>query len=204
MSLAEAGAKVRQLTERFKAGDTDSVNAFRDLLAFVLGQTVLDDSGAVRVVSGPRPESWLIGGWNPHTPDPLPLTNGHFLRLYVKLFRQSCEDKTHRLKVEASAYQYQLDKAGENWTFRYDYIRDPNNEYPASHVQIRGTLTADVLDQGRTLERVHFPTRRMSIESIIRLLIQDFKVPPKTDASFWRPLLEESLRSFHEIAHETL
>jgi hypothetical protein len=101
-------------------------------------------------------------------------------------------------------YQYQGDQAGRDWVFRYDYIRDPRDHHPASHLQVRGALHTPVLPADKPLERVHFPTRRMSIEAIVRLLIQEFGVPPKRNDTFWRPLLTESTRLFYEIAHETL
>ena len=71
--------------------------------------------------------------------------------------------------------------------------------YPACHLQLRGTLieTGDV-------ERVHFPTHRVSLEAVVRLLIEEFNVPTRTPAEFWRPLLAESEAIFLDIAHQSL
>jgi hypothetical protein len=49
---------------------------------------------------------------------------------------------------------------------------------------------------------VHFPTRRMSIESVLRLLITQYHVPPNSGAEIWRPMLAEAEHMFQEIAHE--
>lgn len=130
------------------------------------------------------------------------LRDDRFLRLSMKLFREPHEERTHRLKVVAASYQYQADKAGKQWLFRYDYARDPGNEYPANHLQINGTLThSEVLPSGRPLSRLHFPTDRVSIEAVIRLLILEFNVPPARDEDYWRPLLTASERAFQTIAH---
>lgn len=52
-------------------------------------------------------------------------------------------------------------------------------------------------------QRIHFPTRRVSLEAVIRLLIQEFKVPPRKPAEFWRSLLSESEAIFLDIAHQS-
>lgn len=158
----------------------------------------------MRAVSGPRANSWVVGGWDPRAYEPLPLTNGHFLRVSIKLFREPYNGG-HRLKVEASSYQYQSDDMGKHWIFRYDYVRDnPNNPHPESHLHVQGDLHADgALPKGKPLGRVHFPSRRMPIEAVIRLLIREFGVPARTKDEFWEPLLAESEDPFREIAHET-
>ena len=61
------------------------------------------------------------------------------------------------MKVRSSSFQYQLDPGGDEWIFRYDYLRNPPEPYPASHLQIRGMLIGL---RDLNLERVHFPTQR--------------------------------------------
>jgi hypothetical protein len=203
LQLDLALAKVRELTADYKSGKVESFDAFRDLAQLLLGETVLADEGAVRLVRGPRGESGVLSGRTGSSP--LPLRDGRFLRLAIKLFRAQHDDGSHRIKVEATSYQYQADPDGDRWIFRYDYIREPGNEHPASHLQIRGNLhEPDALPAAATLERVHFPTRRISLEAVIRLLAQDFNVPCSRDGEYWRPLLMESAAAFHEIAHDTI
>ena len=188
------------------AGGPDAIEAFRQLLSFLLSKTILDKSGAVRTILGPRADSGVISGWgsDPLSLSPLPLTNAYFLRLTVRVYREKQEDGSYKLKVSSSSYQYQRDasEGSEDWIFRYDYIRDPGHKHPESHCHVRGNLLSGEVLGEKPLQRVHFPTRRMSIESIIQLLIQDFGVPANTDASFWKELLNESVSEFHKIAHE--
>ena len=105
------------------------------------------------------------------------------------------------MKVRSSSFQYQLDPGGDEWIFRYDYLRNPPEPYPASHLQIRGMLIGL---RDLNLERVHFPTHRVSLEAVVRLLIEEFGVPAHADAEFWRPALAESEAVFLGIHDRSL
>lgn len=172
--------------------------AFRDLVSLILNCTILHPSGGVQIASGPG-QDFVLGGWKGPI-DPLPLTNGLFLRVSMTLYREGT-DQGPRVKVRSSSYQYQLDREGEQPIFRYDYFRFPRKQYPASHLQIYGTLAyAQQVD----LDRVHFPTHRVSLEAVIRSLIEEFGVQSRTQPEFWRPLLAESEATFLGIHHRSL
>lgn len=196
-------AEVRELTNRYKAGRQDAFDAFRELASRLLHLTVLYPGGGVRLASGPRgPETLALGGWG-GPDDPLPLNDGRSLRLSVVLYLEPFQDG-HRLKVEESSYQYQMDRGGERWIFRYDYLRHPPSPHPAAHLQVRGELAEHCLPERTPLERIHFPTGRVSLEAIIRLLADQFDVPCNRPAELWRPVLAESEGAFLEIAHRPL
>jgi hypothetical protein len=195
-------AEARALTERFKAGGQDSFNAFLELVSLLFNVTVLHWTGATRLTTGQRANTAVLGGWSGPT-DPLPLTNGHFLRLSMVLYLENTSAGS-RLKVEEASYQYQLDQQGDRWVFRYDYLRFPPAPHPASHFQIRGQLTEPCLPEGQPLERIHFPVGRLSLEAVIRLLIDQFGVPSREQPDVWRPVLAETERLFLEIAHRAL
>lgn len=196
----DALGEVRALTSRYQAGGRDALEAFRDLVALLLGLTILAPRGAVRLFADPRRREWsmALGGWQ--TPgDPSPLRDGRFLRLSMSLYREPGPAGT-RPKVEKSGMQYQADAEGERWIFRYDYLRHPPDPHPAAHVQVRGTLAEPVL-AAAPLARVHFPTMRVSLEAVIRLLAEDFKVPCRTAPDVWRPVLAASEAAFLAILH---
>lgn len=133
----------------------------------------------------------MIGG-SPLRTDPIPLNNGHYLRLTISLFLES-----GKLKVDKSSYQYQLDpEKTSRWIFRYDYARVPLDVYPPSHLQINGLLReqASVL---LGLPDIHFPVNRISLEAVIRILIEQFKIKCN-DPKHWYKVLEESERLFME------
>ena len=56
------------------------------------------------------------------------------------------------------------------------------------------------------LDRSPFPnpTQRISLEAVIRLLIEQFGVPANQPPDIWRPMLTESEAAFLEIAHRSL
>lgn len=195
-------AEARALTERYRAGGQDALDAFLELVSLLLNLTILDPAGAVRYSTGPRPNVAVLGGWRGPT-DPLPLTNGHFLRLTMVVYLELTEPGS-RLKVAESSYQYQLDRYGEQWVFRYDYLRRPPPPYPASHLQIRGNLIERCLPDDLPLSRVHFPVGRLSLEAVIRLLVDQLGVRSREGPEVWRPVLAETERAFLEIAHRAL
>lgn len=204
MSLPDLLAQIRQLTERYKAGRVpDSFDAFRDLVSLLFSHTILDRNQGLRLFKGQQQEdSRVLSGWTPF--EPLRLINGRYLSLSMTLFREKT-DKGPRIKVASSRYQYQLDQLGEAWVFRYDYARESPNQHPSNHLHIRGTLIEGAcLPEKILLEHIHFSTDRVSFESIIRLLIEQFGVVPNSPQEIWRPMLAESERLFKDIAHKSL
>lgn len=194
--------RVRDLSAAFLSGEPRGFGAFRELTDLLLRRTVLHPSGGVRETEGPRSDTRVVGGWRGPL-DPLPLTNGRYLRLSLTLFREETE-YGHRIKVADSAYQYQADREGTDWMFRYDFLRDPPAPHPSSHLQLNAPIANGWLPAGMPLSRVHFPTDRISFEAVIRLLIDQFGVPPNEPPGVWRPLLAESEALFLGIRHRTL
>ena len=195
--------EVRTLTHRYKAGkNPDSFLAFRDLIQLLLGNTILPTGASARLSKGPRKDAYVVGG-NGGPTDSLPLMDGRFLRLTMRLFLTATNDG-QRVKVESSSFQYQTDKTGDRWIFRYDYVRSAPDQHPSAHAHIRGSLAEPCLAAKQALEDVHFPTQRVSLESVIRLLIEQFNVPSTYPTEVWRPLLAESEALFLAIAHQSL
>lgn len=197
--------EVRRLTEEFKGGGRHAFSAFRDLAQLILTATVVPVTAYIGLYSGPRgPVSAVVLGGMSAPLAPLPLNDGRHLRLTMTLYLAPRSEEG-RVKVEKAAIQYQVDPepGTSRWVFRYDYIRDPRDHHPPSHVQIRGQLTEkECLPDGVPLERIHFPTARMSLEAIVRLLADQFGVPCNKPPKVWRALLAESERAFLQIAHQ--
>lgn len=187
-------AVVRALTQDCRAADRRCLVAWRDLAALLLTRTVLAEGVAPRLYAfGASRDRGSLGGVT-RIGAPLRLRDRGYLRLSMAM-----EIRHGRFLVAESSYQYQHDEDDRRWVFRYDYRRNPNDPYPGAHLQVRGALEEPTAD-GRALERVHFPTGRVSLESVIRLLVEEFRVPCGLPLEVWRPLLEESERLFHEHA----
>jgi len=77
--------------------------------------------------------------------------------------------------------------------------------YPQAHLQINAELVVgDIRPPKGSLAHVHFPTRRMPFEGIIRLLAEaeQFGVPCADPPEVWRPLLATAEAEFLAIAHD--
>lgn len=178
-------------------GGEQAFEAFAELANLLLRLTVLDPSGGVRLLRDQRNPSWrVMTGWSLNRP--LPLRDGNYLRMNVALYLSD----DGLMRVKDSDYQYQLDEESEAWIFRYDYFRKAVNPDPPAHLQVRGDLLEGILPESRPLERVHFPTARVSLESVVRLLVDSFDVPCATPREEWSPALALSEELFYEIAHQ--
>lgn len=204
--------EVRQLSADYRQG---RIEPFRDLIQFLLSRTILarnDPGPRLYYPRGRRDRADLAGQGQPQ--NPLPLRDGRFLKIGIGLFTEST-DKGNRVKASNSAVQYQTDSDPDtkNWIFRYDYIREPSKAYegskpypfPTAHLQVNANLVAAnvALPKGALLH-IHFPTRRMPFEGVIRLLAEpdQFGVPTNAPPEVWRPLLAASEAEFLQIAHE--
>lgn len=192
--------RIRELTRQYRSGTPESFAAFRELVQLLLQVTVLSGTVGVRLTGGPRGDRRIVEGAAVADQSVARLNDGLYLRLSIVLYREPHEGG-YRLKVEQASYQYQLDETGDRWVFRYDYRREPADQHPATHLQVRGWLAEHVSPYRGVLDRVHFPAGRMSIEAVIRLLIEQFAVATNTAPEVWRPVLAESELSFEEIAH---
>jgi hypothetical protein len=163
--------------------------------------------GGVQLFKGQEVgERYVLTGWNG---EPIPLNDGCYLRLAISLYLGDSPEKGLKdvLKVRKASFQYQVDLAGDQWIFRYDYLREQQEAglHPQAHLQLRGTLTEDgVLPPNQALERVHFPTGRFSLEAALRLLADQFGVACNAEPELWRPALALSERAFIEIAHQPI
>lgn len=195
--------RARELTKQYLDGGTASFGAFRELIQFLLDLTVIPPAGAVKAEIGPRKkrDRAVISGRL--ADGVVPLLDGKFLKIVLEAYLDP--EDGEKLKVAKSVYQYQADEAGDRWIVRYEYLRHPADPHPAMHLHVRGTLTeAGALPEDTPLERIHFPTDRVSIEAVIRLLVDQFKVETRTQPEVWRAVFAETEAAFLEIARRGL
>lgn len=155
---------------------------------------------ALRLYRGERTSRYVLGGLS----DPLasvPLRDGRFLDVRMGLAIYGTPDG-RRLKVDQSVFQYQSSPG--SWVFRYEYNRHPVGPHPPTHLHVRGELAENCLREGELLEHVHFPATRVSLEAVIRLLVDQFHVPSQLKRSDLRKLLTQTEREFLDIAHRAI
>jgi hypothetical protein len=84
------------------------------------------------------------------------------------------------LAASKSEYALYLDEEMERMAFHYDYVRQPDNEYPAAHFQVEGgegplTELSARLGQSKELKHFHFPVGgrrfRPSLEDVVEFLV---------------------------------
>jgi len=200
-------ASVRRASQGCRTGGRDAFNHFEAFVNHLFCLTIGHKTATIRlsgVKSGKQRHCVLSGGHDPSGEPVVLLTDGRYLRLVVSLFLDPSGADPF-LRTSLSLYQCQLDQAGDDWVFRYEYKRepDPGDPRPVGHLHIRGRLASSgVLARKETLDRVHFPCGRPTVESVIRLLIDDFGVPSDAPEEIWRPLLAETEREFLRVAHK--
>ncbi len=183
-------------------GGNASLPAFEELASLLLTLTVLHPSSHVRLAYGQKGRNTAALGGPAGPDDPILLKDGRYLRLSVSLYVDHADPRGPYLKVSKSSYQYQEDPAGKRWICRYDYLREPGSDpHPTAHLQIDGTLHAPgALGKSTPLRRIHFPTGRISLEAVIRLLADQFHVPTNKPPEIWRRALAESEPPFLDVA----
>src|SRR5262245_51834333 len=87
-------------------------------------------------------------------------------------------------------------------THRSSVGRFASNRHAPAHIHVRANPAEPCLGAKALFERVPFPTAGVSLEAILRLLIDDFGVPANEPGEVWRPLLQETEQAFMEIARQ--
>jgi hypothetical protein len=173
------------------------------LFNLLLRNTVMARGNSLRLYQGARAKTYLLGSQS-GLMAPVALHNGRFLDVRIGLEMRGGEHR-QSLKVTTSIYQYQSDLEGHAWIFRYEYARHPSDPHPPTHFHVRGRLVEDCLREGETLERIHFPaSTRVSLEAVIRLLIDQFHVRSTLRRNDWRKLVTQTEREFLRIAHRAI
>lgn len=130
-----------------------------------------------------EPTHFDITGWREKRPAPLEL-NGGTRRLSI-LQTIEVQPDGH---CATAFYQYRflLDESLDSWLLRYEYYRrppDPGYEYPLAHLHFNDAFVT----KKKALERLHFPTARVPLESVLWLLLAEGEVKPLSDD--WRAVL---------------
>jgi len=132
----------------------------------------------------------------------LRLNNGWQLELLytIRVEPSQSAGGARKLKTLNSSVQLLSGEDRQSFVFRYDYLRYAQHNHPPGHLQIRASLEdGEFLPDGRPLERIHFPTGRVTIEAIIRLLIVQFGLKANVPA-LWEDVLYKTEEGFLKIA----
>jgi hypothetical protein len=154
-----------------------------DRLNSVLNRTVSDSRLSVRKVAD-RSGAFELSRVVAENDTPLEL-NGVPLRLFVK---HVVTIENGRCRTNTYSYRLQPDGAGKSWLIRWEYARNrPTADYvyPLAHVYFNGNF-----QNGTFAGKLHVPTNPVGLGLVIRHLVTDWDVKPRTDD--WESILEES------------
>ena len=141
--------------------------------------------------------SYLPPGFRLPPFHPVPLGNGHFLgiRIRVRLSRRAATTEAASISYWSSD-----ELMDENWIFRYDYegaeAEAGGYQYPVAHLHINATPRS--YRGAKPFPRLHFPTRRLSLEEIIRHLIVEHDVPTLCPRDEALAFLEQQQEEFEK------
>jgi hypothetical protein len=160
---------------------------FADRLNEVLNRTVSDSRLSVDKIAG-YPDGFEVARVVDGANTSLEL-DGTTARLFVRILVVVQDD---HCRTESYSYRLQADASPKSWLIRWDYVREPSESdyaYPRAHLHINATFA-----DGEPVGRLHIPTRRVSLELVIRHLITDWGVKPR--AEDWEAILDESVAGF--------
>lgn len=171
----------RALPRRVAQGLADRLNG-------VLNRTVSDSRLSVAAIAG-CPDAFeltrVVGE------DDIPLELNGSLRLFIK---HVVTIEHGRGRTDSYSYRLQTDGSPKSWLIRWEYVRDPppgDYAYPRAHVHVNATFA-----DGAPVGRLHIPTRTVSLELVIKHLIADWSVKPRSED--WEAILKESAEGFGE------
>lgn len=170
--------------------------AFREHVARVMAATLTHEPLAVDAQGGRVTLAFA-------TRKPVPLDTRAHGTIFFGFSQALRTEKTGRREhyLRTTGYWYRLQNepgAKAKALIRWEYeSADPRQARPARH-HAQFAVMAAALD----LNRLHVPTGRVPFEEVIRFLIHDLGVEPRSRE--WAPTLAESERSFYTrfMVHE--
>jgi hypothetical protein len=94
-------------------------------------------------------------------------------------------------RVTTAGWIYKVADAEGNLVLAFHWHPEGSGRATWPHIHAYGSYSSFSLD------RLHPPTGRVSIEAVVRFLIEDLDVIPRKDA--WRTILDEREREFWEL-----
>jgi hypothetical protein len=175
--------------------------AFAALFAHVLNVSVAKHAHVplVPVLREPWTDStWLLSHVDSlKVPTAFELNDGTWLFAAQTLgVRESRRDGNRWLTTLQHAYQWQAEEDDNSWIVRWDYRREPNDEYPAAHIHVNGAPSTYPAT-GKVFPKLHLPAGRVALEEVVAFLVDEVGVPASSGT--WREVVAESKEIFDRI-----
>lgn len=157
------------------------VQPYVDALNRLLNTSVSDSR--LVTIEGPQAAVYIVTRYEQGELRPLELRGGKWLH-----FRQQVVEEGDTLNVIEARYIFSgsADADSEpDHIFRWEYLRNPPGPHvPSAHLHV----------YAGDLDRIHFPTRRLSLEQILWLTIDAWQVTPRDEN--WYDILKAGHQEF--------
>lgn len=196
---------------RLRKAFESNARGFTDHLSSLFTRTITDVSLGARVLpeDATSPPTALIRFQDAdRRPTELGLDNGCRVRILQRIVPHT---KKPEEKVTTAEYSYAYgfgENLDEGWLVRYDYVpemterdKEKKYEYPVGHVHFNGhseAYDAFEMEGKKQLDRLHFPTKRISLEDFIEHLVVEMGVSTKFGKDGARRVLAESRKRFQQ------
>jgi hypothetical protein len=112
---------------------------------------------------------------------------------YYRIIEDQSEEPSSRYRVTTEGWKHDILDDKRREILSYHWHPDGHRDTPHMHV---GSVLLNTERQrlGKGFSSLHLPTERISIEQIVRLLIEEFEVIPKRGD--WRRILENGQKQF--------
>jgi hypothetical protein len=178
----------------FSASPEDAIREFREELNSLLNRTLTDQ----RLIAISTMRGTLLGFYQQRMHRCANVGRGY--HLYVGQTIESVERERGKFQVRTLAYQYRITEGPDfdapyilRWEYNARELRD--SFHPRHHFQAPVKRS---LADGRALdfEKLHVSTGWVTIEEVIRFLISELEVKPKS--ADWDKILRESEERFRQ------
>jgi hypothetical protein len=149
---------------------------------------VLDNRGGN--YEADQPHAVTLGGG-----DPIPLDAERDLALRISLQYRIVPAESPRgpFKATITAYSYIVEEQAGAELLAYQWHPDARGARPWPHLHFRAA--GQVGDPAWS--KIHFPTGRVALEEVLRLLLDEMGVHPRRED--WRERLQETQRKFEQF-----
>jgi len=176
---------------------------FRDHLSKLLNQTVTDARLSVVCVRGDNKA--MLSFRRSDKPVAAPLRSKS-LFFYVGQNVEVEKDGSGEWRLRTVQYRYWIQgddsENTDSWFFRFEYVsrKIRSKTHPRHHLHLPCTLECG--GQTISLKRAHIPTGWVTLEEVIRFIINDLGVKPKSDD--WDKILLKSEEQFRDWTSRTI
>jgi len=135
-----------------------------------------------------------------HRGKPVRLRGPHHLTLVVSHKFQIVEADGARgpLKVRTINYFYEIATQSGEEVLTYHWTPETQEGRTYGHLHVGTACIAETSPlPHKRFHRLHIPTARVSLESLLHFLIEDLKVPPRKDD--WAAILNATEQAFNEF-----